>query len=86
MKVKWGKELYPDIELNTGEPPMVFKAQLFALTGVQPHRQKIMLKGATIKEDSWDGLKIKDVSNLYPPNPIVHNIKLCLMSYLVIFQ
>lgn len=60
VKVKWGKELYPDIELDTGEPPMVFRAQLFALTGVQPHRQKIMLKGTTIKEDTWDGLKIKD--------------------------
>lgn len=60
VKVKWGKELYPDIELDTGEPPMVFRAQLFALTGVQPQRQKIMLKGATIREDSWDGLKIKN--------------------------
>lgn len=63
VKVKWGKELYPDIEVDTGEPPMVFKAQLFALTGVEPHRQKIMLKGATMKEDTWDGLKIKDVSS-----------------------
>lgn len=60
VKVKWGKEMYPDIELNTGEPPMVFKAQLFALTGVQPHRQKIMLKGATLKDNTWDGMKIKD--------------------------
>ncbi|XP_064111774.1 ubiquitin carboxyl-terminal hydrolase 14-like [Macrobrachium nipponense] len=60
VKVKWGKEMYPDIELDTGEPPMVFKAQLFALTGVQPHRQKIMLRGATIKDDTWDGIKMKD--------------------------
>ncbi|XP_068216889.1 ubiquitin carboxyl-terminal hydrolase 14 [Palaemon carinicauda] len=60
VKVKWGKEMYPDIELDTGEPPMVFKAQLFALTGVQPHRQKIMLRGATIKDETWDGIKMKD--------------------------
>ncbi|XP_042237979.1 ubiquitin carboxyl-terminal hydrolase 14-like isoform X2 [Homarus americanus] len=52
--------MYPDIELDTGEPPMVFRAQLFALTGVQPQRQKIMLKGTTMKEDTWDGLKIKN--------------------------
>lgn len=52
--------MYPDIELDTGEPPMVFKAQVFALTGVQPHRQKIMLRGSTIKDDSWDGVKLKD--------------------------
>uniref|UniRef100_A0A4W4FF76 ubiquitinyl hydrolase 1 n=1 Tax=Electrophorus electricus TaxID=8005 RepID=A0A4W4FF76_ELEEL len=36
-------------ELNTEEPPMVFKAQLFALTGVQPERQKVMIKGGTLK-------------------------------------
>lgn len=30
------------------EPPIVFKAQLFALSGVQPERQKIMVKGQTI--------------------------------------
>uniref|UniRef100_A0A6Q2XLK9 Ubiquitin carboxyl-terminal hydrolase n=1 Tax=Esox lucius TaxID=8010 RepID=A0A6Q2XLK9_ESOLU len=33
----------------TEEPPMVFKAQLFALTGVQPERQKVMVKGGTLK-------------------------------------
>ena len=54
--------MYPDIELNTEESPMVFKAQLFALTGVEPHRQKIMLKGATLKDNTWDGLKVKNVS------------------------
>jgi len=41
VKVKWGKELFNDVELNTDEEPVVFKAQLFALTGVQPNRQKV---------------------------------------------
>ncbi|KAB7496103.1 Ubiquitin carboxyl-terminal hydrolase 14 [Armadillidium nasatum] len=41
---------------------MVFKAQVFALTGVQPHRQKIMIKGSTIKPDAWEGIKLKDGS------------------------
>ncbi|RXG55925.1 Ubiquitin carboxyl-terminal hydrolase 14 [Armadillidium vulgare] len=57
IKVKWGKEVYPDVELDTSESPMVFKAQVFALTGVQPHRQKIMIKGSTIKPDAWEGIK-----------------------------
>ena len=35
VKVKWGKETYDEVDLNTEEEPMVFKAQLFALTGVQ---------------------------------------------------
>ncbi|XP_076367953.1 ubiquitin specific protease 14 isoform X2 [Tachypleus tridentatus] len=39
---------------------MVFKAQLFALTGVQPDRQKVMLKGATLKDENWGNLKLKD--------------------------
>ena len=47
------------MEVNTDEEPMVFKAQLFALTGVQPERQKVMLKGA-ILDQSWDKVKIKD--------------------------
>uniref|UniRef100_A0A670I9W7 Ubiquitin carboxyl-terminal hydrolase n=1 Tax=Podarcis muralis TaxID=64176 RepID=A0A670I9W7_PODMU len=49
VNVKWGKEKFDGVELNTDEPPMVFKAQLFALTGVQPDRQKVMVKGGTLK-------------------------------------
>ncbi|XP_022907303.1 ubiquitin carboxyl-terminal hydrolase 14 [Onthophagus taurus] len=60
VKVKWGKETYPDIEVNTEEPPMLFKAQLFALTGVQPERQKVMLKGVTLKDEDWSNFKLKD--------------------------
>ncbi|KAJ8985921.1 hypothetical protein NQ317_010678 [Molorchus minor] len=59
VKVKWGKETYPDIEVNTDEPPMLFKAQLFALTGVQPERQKVMIKGVTLKDGDWDNFRIK---------------------------
>ncbi|EFA06193.1 Ubiquitin carboxyl-terminal hydrolase nonstop-like Protein [Tribolium castaneum] len=60
VKVKWGKESYPDIEVNTDESPMLFKAQLFALTGVQPERQKVMIKGVTLKDADWDNFKLKD--------------------------
>jgi len=60
IKVKWGKELYQDVEANTDEEPMLFKAQLFALTGVQPERQKIMLKGAILGDASWDKVKLRD--------------------------
>uniref|UniRef100_A0A1B0CV70 Ubiquitin carboxyl-terminal hydrolase n=1 Tax=Lutzomyia longipalpis TaxID=7200 RepID=A0A1B0CV70_LUTLO len=53
VKVKWGKELFPNITVDTDEEPLVFKAQLFALTGVAPDRQKVMCKGATLK-DEWN--------------------------------
>lgn len=49
VNVKWGKEKFSNVECSTDEPPMVFKAQLFALSGVQPDRQKIMVKGAVVK-------------------------------------
>ena len=48
VKVKWGKERYDDVELNTEESPEVFKMQLFSLTGVPPDRQKVMISGAMI--------------------------------------
>lgn len=60
IKVKWGKELFPNVEVNTDEEPMLFKAQLFALTGVQPERQKVMLKGMTLKDEDWGTMKLKD--------------------------
>lgn len=60
MKVKWGKETYSDVEVNTDEPPMLFKAQIFALTGVQPERQKVMVKGVTLKDNDWDNFKLRD--------------------------
>lgn len=60
MKVKWGRESFPNIPVNTDDEPLVFKAQLFALTGVQPHRQKIMCKGVALKDDDWN-FTLKDV-------------------------
>uniref|UniRef100_A0AAY4CNR3 Ubiquitin carboxyl-terminal hydrolase n=1 Tax=Denticeps clupeoides TaxID=299321 RepID=A0AAY4CNR3_9TELE len=60
LNVKWGKEKFDAVELNTEEPPMVFKAQLFALTGVQPERQKVMVKGGTLKDDEWGNIKLKN--------------------------
>ena len=32
VTVKWGKEKFPNVEIDTSEGPDVFKAQLFALT------------------------------------------------------
>lgn len=57
VNIKWGKELYHDIECNLQEPPIIFKAQMFALTGVQPERQKIMFKGKTIGDTDWSNIE-----------------------------
>ncbi|CAG9795855.1 unnamed protein product [Diatraea saccharalis] len=58
VKVKWGKEMYPGVEVNTDDDPVVFKAQIFALTGVQPERQKVVCKGVTLRDDDWGNFKL----------------------------
>lgn len=61
VSVKWGKQKFDNLELNLDEPPSVFKSQLYSLTNVLPERQKIMVKGGTLKDDAdWKTLGIKD--------------------------
>lgn len=72
VKVKWGREVYPEIDVNTDEEPILFKAQLFALTGVQPERQKIMCKGGILKDDEWN-LQLKDVSFIFAETTFFNN-------------
>jgi hypothetical protein len=31
--VKWGKESFPEVEVDLTQPPLFFKSQLFALSG-----------------------------------------------------
>ncbi|PNH11389.1 Ubiquitin carboxyl-terminal hydrolase 7, partial [Tetrabaena socialis] len=53
VNVKWGKETFADVELDTTQTPLVFKSQLFALSSVPPDRQKVMIKGALLKDEEW---------------------------------
>ena len=40
VDVKWQKELLKDVEIDTEQPPLVFKSQLFTLTGAaDAHRR-----------------------------------------------
>ena len=64
VKVKWGKEIFSDVEVDTDEDPVLFKAQPFALTGDQYTRQKVMVKGLTLKDEDWGKIQLKDVSHL----------------------
>lgn len=61
VKVKWGKQMYT-VDVNTAEPPLVFKSQLFALTGVPPDRQKVSgFKGGMLKDDAdWNALGVRE--------------------------
>jgi ubiquitin carboxyl-terminal hydrolase 14 len=58
VTVKWGRETFKDVECNTDEEPGLFKAQLYALTHVAPNRQKIMIKGKTLSDHSWENFPI----------------------------
>ena len=64
VQVKWQKETY-DVEIDTSQPPVMFKQQLFSLTGVPSDRQKIMVKGGMLKDDAdWAKVAVKDGQKL----------------------
>ncbi|CAG8735428.1 5911_t:CDS:2, partial [Ambispora leptoticha] len=46
--VKWNGQKY-DVDMNTDEPVLLLKTQLYTLTGVEPERQKLFLKGGLLK-------------------------------------
>ncbi|KAL5728862.1 ubiquitinyl hydrolase 1 [Ranunculus cassubicifolius] len=65
VSVKWQKEVFPAVEIDTNQPPLLFKCQLFDLTGVPPERQKIMVKGGLLKDDAdWSKLGLKEGQKL----------------------
>ncbi|XP_042484041.1 ubiquitin carboxyl-terminal hydrolase 6 isoform X2 [Macadamia integrifolia] len=65
VSVKWQKELFPAVEIDTSQPPLVFKCQLYDLTGVPPERQKIMVKGGLLKDDAdWSTVGVKEGQKL----------------------
>ncbi|PKA56288.1 Ubiquitin carboxyl-terminal hydrolase 6 [Apostasia shenzhenica] len=65
VSVKWQKEVFQAVEIDTSQPPYVFKCQLYDLTGVPPERQKIMVKGGLLKDDAdWSTLGVKEGQRL----------------------
>lgn len=41
-----------DVTVDLSEPGIVFKNQLYSLTGVSPERQKLLVKGGQLKDDA----------------------------------
>ncbi|XP_047313307.1 ubiquitin carboxyl-terminal hydrolase 6-like [Impatiens glandulifera] len=61
VSVKWQKETFKGVEIDTSQLPYLFKCQLYDLTGVPPERQKIMVKGGLLKDDAdWSTLGVKE--------------------------
>lgn len=58
VSVKWSKRVYTDIELDPEAETSVFKQLLFSLTGVEPEQQRLMVKGAMVKDQpDWASFK-----------------------------
>uniref|UniRef100_A0A7N0RGX2 Ubiquitin carboxyl-terminal hydrolase n=1 Tax=Kalanchoe fedtschenkoi TaxID=63787 RepID=A0A7N0RGX2_KALFE len=65
VSVKWQKQTFSGVEIDTSQPPYVFKCQLYDLSGVPPERQKIMVKGGLLKDDDdWSKIAIKEGQKL----------------------
>jgi hypothetical protein len=60
VKVKWQKETFKDVQVDTDGDIELFKAQLYALSSVPIERQKIMCAGKTLKDDEWN-IPLKNV-------------------------
>ncbi|KAI8617251.1 hypothetical protein BC830DRAFT_122369 [Chytriomyces sp. MP71] len=52
VTVKWAGKKFDAIEVDLSQPGLAFKTQLFSLTGVAPDRQKILVKGGQLKDDT----------------------------------
>lgn len=52
VTVKWSGKKFDNVEVDTTQPGLLFKNQLFSLTGVEPERQKIMIKGGMLKDET----------------------------------
>lgn len=61
VTIKWSKQTFSDIQIDTTEPATVFKSQLWTLTGVPPERQTVLgLKGGKLKDDTeWSATDLK---------------------------
>lgn len=60
VKVKWGKEVFRDVVVDTDSEVEEFKIQLYSLSCVPVDRQKIMCGGKTLKDDEWN-IALKNV-------------------------
>ncbi|TDH65481.1 hypothetical protein CCR75_003912 [Bremia lactucae] len=78
VSVKWGKQVFPDVEVDKTSNVSVFKAQLYALTFVPVERQKLMSK-------AWKGM-LKDDMDLSKLEKLVDGAGVMLMGSAEVVQ
>lgn len=50
VNVKWGKQTFKDVDCDTSEDALTFKAALYGLSNVPVDKQKVMIKGKVLKD------------------------------------
>ena len=51
MNVKWGKQTFKDVDCNTADDALTFKAILYGMSNVPVDKQKVMIKGKVVKDE-----------------------------------
>lgn len=80
VKVKWQKETFKDVQVDTDSDIELFKAQLYALSSVPIDRQKIMCAGKTLKDDEWN-IPLKNVRKQKKLQSHRWHFSLCLFVF-----
>mmetsp|Transcript_34731 Transcript_34731/g.45682 ORF Transcript_34731/g.45682 Transcript_34731/m.45682 type:complete len:105 (-) Transcript_34731:1466-1780(-) len=51
VNIKWGKQTFKDVECDTSQDALTFKACLYGLSNVPVDKQKVMIKGKVLKDE-----------------------------------
>ena len=52
VNVKWGKNTFRDVDCDTAQDVLTFKAMLYTLSNVPVDKQKVMVKGKVLKDEN----------------------------------
>ena len=53
VDIKWQKEVFKGVEIDMSQPPIVFKNQLFSLTGARHPARVFQQPGADTSADAY---------------------------------
>ena len=67
VNVKWGKEVFTDVEVDLNESVDMFRAQLYCLSNVSVDTMKINVKGTLLK----DGDDLAKVFAEFQRDPVI---------------
>jgi len=70
VNVKWGKEVFTDVEVDLNESVEMFRAQLYCLSSVSVDTMKINVKGTLLK-DGDDLAKVFAAKKIAPGSKFI---------------